>query len=292
MRLLGLEKKLQGQQLRIKLTWGPRLGEVVANLVKKFPGMSDSMLTHPAFIQPAHVSFALALTGDSRKKAARLFLNAASKDVDFLWSPELVELLTALPKEDYRPVLRTQWSDYGLREAILPLLLRDPEVADRGRFFDGLDSSDKTVIFSCLDALQKLPPPDKPEQFVPLLRRLRLSLGEPKDGELRGKLMAQFNRQMGSGFKDLDVVSSNPGDLFSLTRKTSAKPTRPFLPSSNKSIPRPRNSCAATTKIRNTGKSNSPPPRGKKATPSAGRSYSARAPAPCATRGRAASAPI
>jgi putative heme-binding domain-containing protein len=198
--LLGLDAKLRGQQLRIKQTWGPRLAEVVANLAKEYPDFVKTLLDHPAFARPAHVAFTGPFAGEERARAARLFLDAVKKDADFPWSPELVELLAALPAEESRPAFRKQWSDLGLRDAILPRLLREPDHADRARFLDGLESPQRDLVLGSIDALMQLPRDSAPANLVPVLRRLRLSLQEPKEREVREKLLALLNRQAGTRF--------------------------------------------------------------------------------------------
>jgi putative heme-binding domain-containing protein len=196
--LLGLDAKLRGQQLRIKQTWGPRLAEVVANLAQRYPDFVKTMLDHPAFARPAHVAFTTPFAGKERARAARLFLAAAKKDADFPWSPELVELIAALPAEESKPAFRKQWSDLGLRDAILPYLLKEPDLADRARFLDGLDSPQRDLVLGSISALQSLPRDSAPANFVPILRRLRLSLQDTKEREVREKLLAMLNRQAGT----------------------------------------------------------------------------------------------
>src|SRR5262249_15146134 len=155
--ILGLEKKLQGLQLRIKQTWDDRLGEVISDLLKEHPGLGDAMLKHPDFANPAHVGFAARLEGDQRRQAARLFLSAATKDPDFIWTGALVELLGELPPGEVRPVFRSQWRDRGLRDALVRQLAHKPEAEDRERFITALESPQPEVVKVCLHALETLP---------------------------------------------------------------------------------------------------------------------------------------
>ena len=208
--LLGLEKKLNGLQMRTKLTWGPRLGEVVFNLILKYPGLSDAMLKHPGFVHPSHVLFTANFGKENLVKAARLFLVAIEKDGDFLWTPELVDMLAVLPPEEYRPIFRKQWADYSLRDPLLKHLVDNPEAADRQRFLDGLDSPNRATVVACLGALKKLPVDPTAKNLVPILRRLRLSLQEPKEANLRVQLVDLVNQQAKTEFaireKAIDAV--------------------------------------------------------------------------------------
>ena len=198
--LLGLEKKLQGQQLRIKQTWGSRLTEVVASLIKEHSDLPDVMLKNPDFVNPAHVVFTEPFDIEHRKKAARLFLERVKSDGEFAWSEDLVNLLAVLPAKECRPIFRTKWGDYSLREGILKVLVVDPEADDRMRFLDGLDSPAKSTVLACIAALEMLPKDPSAKALVPILRRLRLSLQDPKEKDMRDRLLALFNRQAGTNF--------------------------------------------------------------------------------------------
>jgi putative heme-binding domain-containing protein len=212
--LLGLEKKWQGYQLRIKQTWAPRLAEVVANLVKQHPDLPAALMKDPRFVHPSFVVLADAFGKADRQKAARLFLEAVKKDSEFIWSAELIDLLAALPPEEYRPIFRKKWSDYSLREAILPRLLEMPEAADRQRFLDGLDSPQREMTIKCIEALQQLPRDSKPEYIVPILRRLRLAIIDAKDHELREMLLDVINRNAGTEFANLELLFAKPKTYF------------------------------------------------------------------------------
>ena len=69
-----------------------------------------------------------------------------------------------------------------------------------GRFLDGLDSSQKRIVLGCIAALEKLPKDTDGKNLVPILRRLRLSVEEPKEKDVRDRLLALVNRQAGTKF--------------------------------------------------------------------------------------------
>jgi putative heme-binding domain-containing protein len=209
--ILGLEKKLQGLQLRIKQTWDDRLAEVISDLLKEHPGLGEVMLKHPDFANPAHVGFAARLEGNQRRQAARLFLSAATKDPDFIWTGALVELLGDLPPAEVRPVFRSQWRDRGLRDALVRQLAQKPEAEDRERLLTGLESSQPEVVKVCLHALETLPRDQSPNNLVPLLKLLQRSLREPKDRDIRAKTLALLNWEASQAFtateSKMDAVS-------------------------------------------------------------------------------------
>jgi putative membrane-bound dehydrogenase-like protein len=193
--LLGLHRKLAGREQRIKQTWGDRLSELVANLLQQDPHLADELLRNANFVNPGHVALALGLDLEHRKQAARLFLEAAKKDADFPWSGSLLELLGGLPLREIRPLLRSQWSNYGLRDDLLLRLADNPEAPDRDKFLTGLDSNQPLVIRACLGALEHLPRDETPKNLVPVLRLLRRLCQEPKEAALRSQALALLCRQ-------------------------------------------------------------------------------------------------
>ena len=207
--LFGLEKKWQGYQQKIKQTWSTRLQEVVADLVKKQPDLPEAMLDHAAFVHPSHVVFTTTFDREQRKKAARMFLDAVNKDAEFLWSPELIDLLASLPPDDHRPLFRKRWSDFSLRDAMLKHLTQNPDAEDRQRLLDGLDSPQRETVIACLRGLDTLPPDGAAANIAPLLRRLRLSLDDPKEQNVRDRILGSLNRQAGALF----LIKEQPGKL-------------------------------------------------------------------------------
>jgi len=198
--VLGLDRKLEGQAQRNKQNWNARLVEVVTELVKKDPRLPDALLHHKDFVRPAHVALTACFDADRREEAARLFLDAVKKDDDFAWSGPLIELLSLLPAGEVRPVFRAQWSNYGLRDALLLRLTDKPEEADRERFLDGLESGQQQVVQDCLTALAELPRDGEPSRLAPLVRLLRQLTLEPKEKETRARLCALLARQTGRPF--------------------------------------------------------------------------------------------
>ncbi|HVS34658.1 MAG TPA: hypothetical protein VMS17_03685 [Gemmataceae bacterium] len=198
--VLGLDRKLEGQAQRNKQNWNARLVEVLTELVKKDPRLPDALLHHKDFVRPAHVALAACLDADDRKTAARMFLAAVKKDDDFAWSGPLIDLLSLLPAEEVQPIFRRQWSEYGLRDALLLKLTDKPEEVDREKFLTGLESGQAQVVSACLKALAELPRDEEPRRLVPLVRLLRQLTLEPKEKETRVLVCALLARQTGQPF--------------------------------------------------------------------------------------------
>jgi putative heme-binding domain-containing protein len=206
--LLGMEKKLAGRNLRIKQSWSARLAELAGELLKKYRGLDQILVGHPDFVQPGHVVIATQLRDPARTAAAKRFLTATRNDAEFPLSPELVDLMAALPAAEVRPVLRAHWSDFSVREPIIRQLVTKPDAPDRTRFLDVLETGSTEVARLSLEALSELPRDDSPKNLVPLLGRLRQSLSDPKEKLLRKELIALINRQSGQGFV---LLEGKPG---------------------------------------------------------------------------------
>jgi putative membrane-bound dehydrogenase-like protein len=192
--MLALDRKLEGHDQRTKLTWGPRLAELTDLFVRRTPPVAGEILNHPDFVAPGHVAIAGALDAESRGRAAALFLGALRKDATFPWSEPLIELITQLPPEDHLPALRAQWSNFGLRDAILLRLGKQPLPEDRARSLSGVESPNAQVVRLSLEALAVLGPGASPSDAVPLLRLLRQLILDPKQQALRSKVAALVTR--------------------------------------------------------------------------------------------------
>jgi putative membrane-bound dehydrogenase-like protein len=198
--LVALDRKLDGQEQRIKQSWNDRLGELVGLLVDRDPGLGRALLDEPGLVAPGNVAVASAFGERDRREAARRFLARVRADDEFPWSGPLVELFGALPAEEVRPVYRERWSNLALRDALLPRLADPPDEADRPRYLEALDSALPDVLLAALGALERLPRDAEPGRLVPLLRLFRRLTLEPREAPLRRGALALIERQSGERF--------------------------------------------------------------------------------------------
>ena len=199
--MLSLGTKLGWNDQRVKQTWGTRVAEVAALYADHDPKFVDELLRDPLLVHPGHVPIAAALKGPQRADLARRFLEAVKKDGSFAWSEPLISLLSQLPREEFHPVLRAQWSNFGMRDSIVLHLSTAPDAQDREKFLTGIESANGQVAGASLKALQTLPADPAPKNLVPLLRLLRRLQLEPKQGDLRQLVAALIGRQSGKSFE-------------------------------------------------------------------------------------------
>jgi putative heme-binding domain-containing protein len=167
-------------------------------LLKRDAALTDAMLKESDFPKSSHVGL-VALFGEKyRSTAARLFLTAIPKTPNFIWSGPLIELLSALPAAEVRPLLRQQWSNFALRDGLLLQLAKKPEPIDREKFLTGLSSSQLAVARASLAALHELPRDPAPNNIVPVLLRQLEAL--PAEVALRTNALALVNKQVAQKF--------------------------------------------------------------------------------------------
>src|SRR5207247_8998833 len=128
--ILALDRKLNGLEKRPKQNWAARLTEVVQVLLAREPKIAAAMVVDPDFPKPAHVLLAGSLGGTHYIAAAQRFLEAVEKNPGFVWSAQLIDLLSALPGDRLYALLRRQWSNFTLRDEILLKLAQRPAVDD------------------------------------------------------------------------------------------------------------------------------------------------------------------
>jgi len=105
-----------------------------------------------------HVALVPSLGSAKRLPAAKAFLASIGKKPNFVWTPQLVDLLSALPPDDVFPLFRAQWNNLALREEITIRLAARPEIIDRDKFMIGLASPRTDVVIASAGALLQLPP--------------------------------------------------------------------------------------------------------------------------------------
>lgn len=209
---LSLGAKVGWNDQRTKQTWGTRVAEVATLYADHDPKFVDELLRDPRLVHPGHVAIAAAVKGPKRAEMARRFLDAVSRDAGFAWSEPLIALLSQLPRDEFHPVLRTQWSNFGVRDSILIHLSTAPDAQDREKFLVGVESANSQVANGSLKALQALPADGTPKNLVPLLRLLRRLLLEPKQADLRQAVAALIARQSGKTF-ELKETAADPTAL-------------------------------------------------------------------------------
>ncbi len=193
--LLALDRKLDERRANRDRYWPLRLAELHIELAAKDPALNTAILAAPEFGRPDHAVLALA-PGFDRTRAAEVFLARTQANDDASWNETLVELVGSLPPERSFPVLRAQWGQAGLDDAILGVLARHPTVADRPKFLEGLASPRWSSIRRNLDALEALPRGGARSEDDDLLLALVRALGHIPDGKEGAAMRERITRSL------------------------------------------------------------------------------------------------
>ena len=212
--LMGLDTKLQSRGTRPKLNWTMRFVDIAQAHAAKQPSLAKRLIAHKNFPTGGHLAYARSLGGDERVAAAKRYLGVVKTDPEFVWSTDLIDLLDALPTSDTLPVLRQQWTKFGLRQALLQRLAKRPSAKDRSLFLDALLSRDNNLANKALAALKHLPRSGKPSDWAPLLRKLRRECGPKGKAATRKEIATLLTKWSDREFEEVQEKSNRPVDLL------------------------------------------------------------------------------
>ena len=199
--ILALNRKLGGQETRVKQNWNARLLEVVQQLIRREPTIGDALLRHPQFVTPGNVFLTAAFDGERKFNVARAFLNAARANPNFPMSSELIALLAMLTTDEVLPLYRRHWGNIALRDEMLPRFAERPVPGDRDKFLASFSSPQPPIVRASLAALLKLPPEPSGTNLAAPLRLLNRAVSEPNEQALRAQLVTLLSTNLKQQFK-------------------------------------------------------------------------------------------
>jgi putative membrane-bound dehydrogenase-like protein len=198
--LIRLDAKLDRQHARRDLHFPLRVSEIHAELARRDLELNRALIDDSEFGRPAHALYAEAPGFDRRRAAERILANldreSDDEDEASAWNAALVALVGDLPQERSLPVLRRLWGRVGLDDAIVGVLARHPQEADRQRFVAGLGSPQHSIVSLSIDALEKLPRQDN-EELLALVRALGRFAQAPEHEAVRNEIVAALRRITG-----------------------------------------------------------------------------------------------
>ena len=199
--LVMLEPKLKTRQLNIDTNWEPRLKELFKTLVEFDPLLPDVLIEQPEFGRPDHVLYMSQLPGELLDAAIAGFSRQVEADADYPWTNDVLFVFGESKKPEHRQLVRDQFPNFAVRNAVLMVLSSNPEESDRAKFVEGLETPQVEVLEACLTALGKLSPSNEGAENVALVRCLR-RLGTEQNETAARRLVVQVlrrnsNRQFG-----------------------------------------------------------------------------------------------
>lgn len=211
-RLLDLDRKLNGAQMRTKQTWNARLVEVTQKLVSRDERLSRALVANTNLVSPAHVELTMALAPVQRQHAAHLFARAGVGE-RFGWSIALADLVARVSPEESRPFFRHHWKNHAARDWIIQELAKSPEELDRERYLDALGSMNTNTIRRALNALTALPRSMEPRQVRPLYRLVERLTRDRSQRTLATAAASSLARSAGEGAPQVEVAYESTESL-------------------------------------------------------------------------------
>jgi putative heme-binding domain-containing protein len=206
MTLVGLHRKMAARRMYPDANWPLRVGEMFDELCRRDPRLARAVAESPGCGLPAHSLFAAHMQGEERQHAARRLLKVAQSvapddDDESHWTPELVTVVASLADEECLPVLREQWSDFGLRDAIALVLAARAAPEDRSRLVEALASPQGDVVTRAADALASLGTSATPAELADALRTLKAYCAAPEQRTVRLALAKLLSAWSGEEFE-------------------------------------------------------------------------------------------
>jgi putative heme-binding domain-containing protein len=174
--------------------WPLRMVELVSELSKRDPGLLKQIGRRMDLLDPEVIIYARCKGFDRVALADRL-VTAWEEGKQVAWTPEHIGLLSLHALDRVRPILRQLWQRGGFDEAILPILARIPQEADREKYVSGLGSPKLALVRTCLFAIATLPIKDDQATLLALVRCLR-ALPEGKEADTLRKQIADVLKEI------------------------------------------------------------------------------------------------
>jgi putative membrane-bound dehydrogenase-like protein len=209
--LLQLHAKLEDLGQFPSRNWPFRVGEVFEELARRDPALVDAIVNHAAFGNADHTLFAEHTHGDARARATRKLWAAAVGNRREPTS-ELIALVGKLPAEEALPMLRSQWDNSALRDAIVLALSKYPREVDRAKFIEALSSPQPAIVEKAASALGNFGSGSSPSEIFAALRALKQACAAPKQDEPR-KSLVRLLELWTEGNADVDETA-DPRDAY------------------------------------------------------------------------------
>jgi putative membrane-bound dehydrogenase-like protein len=198
--LIRIEDKIKLRKLPQDSDWDERITEMYSALVKQDPAIPDALLQNPDFGRPGHVIFVGEFQEEQYPRLAAAFLYQIQTNPNYQWTNDVVFLLGSSLEQPVRDLVRAQFNNFALRNAVLMSLAEVPSPEDRDKFIAGLESSPLDVMAECVKALLRLPASDSGLENVVLLRAFRKLSPVDQERQVRDQLEELLRRNLGQNF--------------------------------------------------------------------------------------------
>jgi len=186
--LLRLHGKLSQAGEFTSRNWPFRVKEVFTELVRRDPALPQAIFESAKLGHPGHSLFEEELPTTLRSSAVRKLWSAVLATGQEP-SPQMVAMAGELPAREAAGLLRPQWENGTLRDAVILQLARAPQPEDRAKFIEALSSPQPAVVERAAYALPALGVRHTTAEMAAALRALKQACSLVKQAEPRTALM-------------------------------------------------------------------------------------------------------
>lgn len=214
--LVDLDGKIRDRKLRLDSNWEIRVVEMYQALVKIDPALPAEIVRQTGFGRPGHILFLSQLPEQRWQPAIDAVAAQIRKDGGYEWTTDVVFLLGESKRDEHRDLLRKQFSNFAVRDAVLLVLARNPAVIDRDKFVAGLESGQLEVIATCAEALAKFPPGKDAKQRIAVFKAARRLGRDKSEIPVRDGLVKLLQQTTGRefGYRFRADARASQSDVF------------------------------------------------------------------------------
>ncbi|MEZ6133048.1 MAG: hypothetical protein R3C59_30630 [Planctomycetaceae bacterium] len=194
--LVNLDIKIKLQKLKQDSNWDDRIAELYDALCKVDSRIPEVIAERSGFGQPGHVLFLKTIPQEQIQTAIDGFARFASADDDYSWTNDVVFVIGRSGRPEHKTLIREQVQNLAVQDAVLMVMAREPDAADRPMYLSGLNSTQQKAVEACLDALTKLPRNNDPGEQYTLLSTARRLHNDDAEFELREKVLRLLENNM------------------------------------------------------------------------------------------------
>ncbi|MHC4880404.1 MAG: hypothetical protein ACYTGL_28475, partial [Planctomycetota bacterium] len=198
--LVSIEPKLRQRKLNQDSNWDDRFKELYETLVAQDDALPAAIVEQQQFGEPGHVLYMSQFPPEALEPAIAAFASKVSVQKDYPWTNDVIFVFGESKRPEHRELVRSQFENFAVRNAVLVVLSSDPQPDDRPLFVQGLEASQPEVLSACLDALDKLLPTSDGSENVALVRCLRRLGTEKNELPLREHVVQLLRRNSQQNF--------------------------------------------------------------------------------------------
>ena len=239
--LVGLEDKIAARKLYQDNNWEPRVREITRRLITADSKLPEAMVAERRFGSSGHLLFSTMFKRELRAKAIdKMVTRIRQTGEDYVWTNAMIYELAHWGKSPHLKLVRSQFENFSVRNAVLHVLTRDPQAIDRKRFIAGLGSSQVRIVQACSSSLLQLKSAKADgDMLAALLMGLRRLGGERNEVAARDQIVKLLRREtkqsFGYKFKQFAPQSSVVGRWTTWLSKTCPQQMAAVLVAAGKS---------------------------------------------------------